>query len=269
MPKMMHWLFWAGATLVLSASACRNDDKDDSSDGTNDRPEQTGAACDTASDCYPELDHETLQGEARCLDRVPDGYCTHLCESDADCCAAEGECPDNLRQVCSPFESTGLNLCFLSCEDADLTTGGGAGAPGRYADANEYCRENAHVTFICRSSGGGSQNRKVCVPGGCGDATLTAAYADCSQSADQATCEDLGGSWVTSGADADRCYCPTGQEACDCTSDAQCLGVCVAPVPDSGGCETVTTGLCSAATRPSGAWCVFTADGVAEEQDFG
>ncbi len=269
MPKLKQWLFWAGAILVMSAGACGSDDDGDGDSDDTDRPEQTGAACVTAADCYPDLDHEALQGEVRCLDRVPDGYCTHLCETDADCCAADGECPDDLRQVCSPFESTGLMMCFLSCEEEDWSTAGGAGASGQNVDANEFCRDNAHSSFICRSSGGGNQNRKVCVPGGCGDAALTGVYADCVQSSDQATCEARGGTWVASGATAESCECPTGQDECECTSSADCLGVCVAPVPDSGGCEAVDTGVCSAATRPTGTWCVFDADGVAEEQQFG
>ncbi len=31
-------------------------------------------------------------------------------------------------------------------------------------DASTFCGTNANSAFSCRSSGGGSQNRKVCVP---------------------------------------------------------------------------------------------------------
>jgi hypothetical protein len=39
----------------------------------------------------------------------------------------------------------------------------------RLADSGDYtsenfCQEEAHPAFACRSSGGGSSNRKVCVP---------------------------------------------------------------------------------------------------------
>lgn len=116
--------------------------------------EQAGDPCVVAADCYPEIDPADLQGEVLCLDKVPGGYCTHLCETDADCCAVEGECKSGHPQVCSPFESTGQKMCFLSCE-ADVI-----------GDDEEaaYCHEFANAAFGCRSSGGGSENRKVCVP---------------------------------------------------------------------------------------------------------
>jgi hypothetical protein len=45
----------------------------------------------------------------------------------------------------------------LSCEDSDLdkTT---------LTDADQYCHTYAGVGFGCRSTGGGSKNRKVCMP---------------------------------------------------------------------------------------------------------
>jgi len=61
--------------------------------------------------------------------------------------------------VCAPFESTGLLECFLSCEDAAVTASG-------LADSNAFCQSYANAAFICRSTGGGSKNRKVCVPDG-------------------------------------------------------------------------------------------------------
>lgn len=122
--------------------------------------DQTGSSCETADDCYKNLAEEP-NGEIMCLDRVEDGYCTHECEDDTDCCAVEGECNDAFTHVCSPFESTGLQLCFLSCEDEDVLLGA-AGAAS--ADANEFCQTHAGPDFVCRSTGGGADNRKVCVP---------------------------------------------------------------------------------------------------------
>lgn len=129
--------------------------------------EQTGSSCTAPSQCYPNVawdagadagpDASPVRGAVVCLDRVPGGYCTHTCESDSDCCAVPGECKTGFPQVCSPFESTGQKMCFLSCE-ATVIAGADAG------DANTYCGKNANSAFSCRSSGGGSQNRKVCVP---------------------------------------------------------------------------------------------------------
>src|SRR5688500_13782603 len=49
--------------------------------------ENAGMPCDMPSECYPEVADEDLAalGELVCLDRVPGGYCTHLCTTDADC----------------------------------------------------------------------------------------------------------------------------------------------------------------------------------------
>ncbi len=129
-------------SLAILVAACGDDDEE--VDGV-------GSACTKAEQCYADLEAE-VAGAAMCLDRVEGGYCTHACATDADCCTVEGECPGGREQVCGPFESTGLRLCFLSCEDQ--------------ADGDAYCAEYAHEGFICRSTGGGSTNRKVCVPNG-------------------------------------------------------------------------------------------------------
>jgi hypothetical protein len=76
--------------------------------------------------------------------------------TDADCCAIPGECKTPHPQVCSPFESAGQKYCFLSCENAVVSQSG--------YDESVYCSTYAHSAFGCRSSGGGSENRKVCVP---------------------------------------------------------------------------------------------------------
>ena len=145
-----------GGTLLLAAIAmglplaCGGDDSAPPN-------EQTGSACTSAAQCFPNTNDAALQGgPAVCLTRVPDGYCTHVCAQDTDCCAVPGECRSGFPQVCSPFESTNDKYCFLSCEDVPKDAG--------VADADAYCGAYAHVGFKCRSSGGGSQNRKVCVP---------------------------------------------------------------------------------------------------------
>jgi hypothetical protein len=121
-------------------------------DDDEDWGENTGAPCGSAADCYPALDQSELSGDVVCLDLVEGGYCTHTCSGDGDCCALEGECESDLEQVCSPFESTESYYCFLSCEGEE--------------DGDSFCHEWAHSEFICRSSGGGSDNEKVCVPPG-------------------------------------------------------------------------------------------------------
>ena len=140
------------ALACALASACGGSNGDTG-------PTETGQACRVAADCYPGVDVASIQGEVSCLDRVPNGYCTHACVTDSDCCAATGECPFGYPEVCSPFESSGETSCFLSCERADLERAG-------LTDSTVFCQKYANASFICRSSGGGSANRKVCVPDG-------------------------------------------------------------------------------------------------------
>ncbi len=131
--------------------------------GTSAAPEQVGSACASAAACYPNVTRDAdagtsaIRGTVLCLDRVPSGYCTHTCAADTDCCAVPGECKTGFPQVCAPFESSGQKMCFLSCESA-LVASGDAGDP------NAYCGIHTSAAFSCRSSGGGSNNRKVCVP---------------------------------------------------------------------------------------------------------
>jgi hypothetical protein len=166
---------WMGSAVLLlvglsTVGGCGSDD-DDPDDGKNGSPDNTGQVCTAPEDCYKDVPIDTIQGEVRCLDRVPEGYCTHLCASDDDCCAAQGECKTSLKQVCSPFESTGLNMCFLSCEAADIVPAG--------MNENEYCQKETSTSFACRSSGGGSGNRKICVPGACAEGEACKLDADC------------------------------------------------------------------------------------------
>lgn len=196
------------AVLALVSSvvaACGDDDDDGAANGGNTRPEDTGAACETAEDCYPDVAEGALEGEAMCLDRVRDGYCTHECAVDEDCCAAEGECDAGLHQVCSPFESTGTLMCFVSCEEEDVS---GAG----FDDDGQYCQERASRDFICRSSGGGSQNRKICVPGDCGVGAACASDADCAAGLECST--GLRGGYCTLSG------CSTNDE---CPADSLCV----------------------------------------------
>jgi hypothetical protein len=118
------------------------------------------------SDCYANLDTTQLSGPAQCIDKVDDGYCTHECETDDDCCALEGECRTGFKQVCASFENSDKKYCFLSCDDEDLVpAAGGASSGGASAvDANEYCEREANPRFGCRSTGGGVENRQVCLP---------------------------------------------------------------------------------------------------------
>lgn len=114
----------------------------------------TGNGCRTASDCYKGLEASTITG-VQCLN-VTGGYCTHSCQTSADCCAVPGECAPGVRGICGPFESTtGQNMCFISCETSDITPAG--------LDPNLFCQRYASAAFTCRSTGGGSGNVKVCM----------------------------------------------------------------------------------------------------------
>jgi hypothetical protein len=191
---------------ALFAVACGGDDDDDGGGGGNTpapRPEDTGAACTTADECYPTVAEGALQGDAQCLEEVRDGYCTHSCEADEDCCAAEGECDNDLAQVCSPFTSTSGMKCFLSCEDEDVA----AHPDVVYEDENEYCQREASRDFICRSSGGGDENRKICVPGDCGVGADCATNEHCTGDLECVT--SFGGGYCTRSGCASNDDCPT------------------------------------------------------------
>jgi hypothetical protein len=114
--------------------------------------EQTGLQCQSVAQCYPLIDAGALIGTVTCMNPPSDGYCTHTCATDSDCCAVPGECTTGHPQVCSPFESNGATYCMLSCEAIDA------------GDPTAYCQTWASRSFVCASSGGGSLNRKVCKP---------------------------------------------------------------------------------------------------------
>lgn len=118
----------------------------------------TGTACTAASSCYPGLDAGALMGQVQCLTNLQNGYCTHTCTKDADCCAVAGECPAGEAQVCAPLQSAPQTYCFVSCQASAIPASAGT------TDPNAYCQKLANPTFTCRSTGGGSNNRKFCGP---------------------------------------------------------------------------------------------------------
>ena len=119
----------------------------------------TGSSCTADNQCFAGLDGAALSGGGPlCLTRASGGYCTHHCGVDTDCCAVLGECPSGLQEVCASFESTGEMYCFLSCEQSAVTKAG-------LTDSNVFCQQYASRSFICRSTGGGANQRKVCLPG--------------------------------------------------------------------------------------------------------
>lgn len=196
------YLFTLAAAVGVGACAGEEDDAGDEAGS----PDLVGSVCELPEDCYPGVDPADLSGDVECLDRVPEGYCTHHCESDADCCAVEGECETDLPQVCSPFESTGLNLCFLSCEAEDVMAAGAE-------DDGAFCQDNVSPFFVCRSSGGGSDNKKICVPANCGLGAACGEDADCG-----------GGDLVCIGG-IDGGYCGVLDCAgnADCPADSSCV----------------------------------------------
>ena len=155
-PSVAH----VGVTLSLGAgwlvtAACSG-----SNSGSVGSGEQASQACSQASQCYGHIDAAALQGQVTCLTQLQNGYCTHTCTSDADCCAVPGECVSGFKQVCASFESSGHMYCFLSCATSDVS----AAPDGGTGDSNVFCQTWANQSFTCRSTGGGSNNRKFCGP---------------------------------------------------------------------------------------------------------
>lgn len=90
--------------------------------------------CETADDCEVPSDDV----EATCLPKSDEGYCTWTCTADADC----DDDDDETDLVCASFEDEEGSWCFPPC------------------DADGACPDG----FGCRSTGGGSENEKVCFP---------------------------------------------------------------------------------------------------------
>lgn len=139
--------------------------------------EPAGQSCTTAAQCFADVDAGpdggAIAGEITCLTKVTNGYCTHTCTQDTECCRAPGECRTAVKQVCSPLSNQPEQYCFLSCEDDDVSRAIAANADAGYYDggvteagstADAYCQSFAGVATSCRSSGGGNKNRKVCIP---------------------------------------------------------------------------------------------------------
>ena len=163
--------------LALVA-ACGSSDTSGSSSGASSDAgirgnEATGQACTQASQCYANLEGGTVSGRVTCITKVANGYCTHTCTQDSECCSTPGECLTGVKQVCSPFENQAVQYCLLSCEDSDVQSAIAANREAGYYDggttdagsvADAYCQSFAGASTSCRSSGGGSKNRKVCIP---------------------------------------------------------------------------------------------------------
>lgn len=166
---------FASAGLLLGLACGGSDANGSSSGGTADSGprgvESAGQTCTAAAQCYSGVqggaDSGAILGAVTCLTKVTNGYCTHTCTQDTDCCAAPGECTTGVKEVCSPLENQGAQYCFLSCEDADIQRAVAANADAGYAadaGADSYCHTFAGASTSCRSSGGGTKNRKVCLP---------------------------------------------------------------------------------------------------------
>jgi hypothetical protein len=222
MPTRFHGLtatlLWS---IAVSLVGCGDDDTEEARSASSGSPEETASSCESAAECFEGLE---VEGEALCLDRVRGGHCTHTCTTDQDCCAVEGECDTGLEQVCSPFESTGESMCFLSCEGEDV-------GASDYEDEAAYCQHLVGPDFICRSSGGGAANRKICVPGDCGLGASCAVDGDCSGELECVT-------ELTDG------YC--GVRDCegpdDCPGDAACvrqggISFCAKPCASQSDCS--------------------------------
>jgi hypothetical protein len=123
------------------------------------KQEHVGTPCTMASECYPDVsDKSKIMGAVTCLTQYPGGYCTHICTADTDCCATPGECKTGFKQVCSSFENQPTTYCFLSCDPADIAASPNEGV----TDPTAYCQKFAGSTLTCRSTGGGTLNRRFC-----------------------------------------------------------------------------------------------------------
>jgi hypothetical protein len=150
-------VMWAGAYCIFACSGTNGGSIGNPEGGG----EQVGQACAQASQCYPTLEAAALHGTVTCLTQgLPAGYCTHTCQSAADCCAIPGECLTGFKEVCAPYESTGQMYCFLACDSSDIAAAPDAGT----TDPSTFCSRWANASFTCRSTGGGSANRKFCGP---------------------------------------------------------------------------------------------------------
>jgi len=111
--------------------------------GKNKDVDEVYQSCEAPEDCeVPE------SVDAVCVDKSGAGFCTWECEVDVDCDEAE-EADFDFDYGCASFESEDALYCFPMCNsDAD--------------DPEDECPP----AMTCRSTGGGSDNRKICFPEG-------------------------------------------------------------------------------------------------------
>jgi hypothetical protein len=151
---------WATSRLAATLVSCAIGVALACTGGSSGAPgPSTGQSCASASQCYPTLDAAALHGQVACLTQLQGGYCTHTCMSDADCCAVPGECVGAFNEVCASFESSGQMYCFVACSPSDIAL-----SDAGITDPNAFCQHWAGPSFTCRSTGGGSNNRKFCGP---------------------------------------------------------------------------------------------------------
>jgi hypothetical protein len=145
----------ATATAIVLASIAAACSSNGNGGGTG---TQTGTTCASATTCYSGIDAGALHGTVTCLTQLQNGYCSHTCQSDADCCAVVGECSTGVSEICAPLQSAPQTYCFLNCDAASIPASAGT------TDPNVYCQRFANPTFTCRSTGGGANNKKFCGP---------------------------------------------------------------------------------------------------------
>ena len=97
--------------------------------------------CEVADDCEAWAPDSA---EPVCLEKSGGGFCSWECATDPDCADDPDE---DFAYVCSSFEDTEGLYCFPSCNE------------GEDSEA-EVCPDG----FTCRSTGGGTDNRRICFP---------------------------------------------------------------------------------------------------------
>ena len=142
------------ATGLATALACSGGGGGGGASGT-----PAGQSCAAATQCYAGLDAAALHGQVTCLSQLQNGYCTHACQTDADCCAVAGEC-EGVQEVCAPLQSASGTYCLVSCSSAAIAAFPNAGT----TDPTTYCQRWANASFTCRSTGGGHDNMMFCGP---------------------------------------------------------------------------------------------------------
>ena len=99
------------------------------------------ASCDEAADCG-EIAPDSAEPE--CVPKENWGFCTWSCTEDSHC-SEDGD--EDYDFVCASFEEQTGKFCFPSCREEGT-------------EEEEVCPDG----YECRSTGGGSENRRVCFP---------------------------------------------------------------------------------------------------------